>query len=212
MNKAILMGRLTRDPEVRYSQNNLPITSFTLAVDRRFTRQGEEKQADFIPIVTFGKTAEFCEKYYRKGQQVLVVGRIQVRTWDDNEGKRRYMTEVVADEAYFADTKRGDGGARPDEFGYYPQPQQDGADSPYGMPPQSSYGAGGPGGASAYGGGGRQRMPSGDDMLYPGDGAPDGRGTGGYGPQAGGGDADGGKRAADDDGFMPIDSESDLPF
>ncbi len=107
MNKAILMGRLTKEPELRYtSTNNTAICSFTLAIDRKFTRQGEEKQTDFIPVVTWTKTAEFCGKYFHKGQQVAVVGRIQTRTWDDTEGKRHYVTEVVADEAYFADTKQ----------------------------------------------------------------------------------------------------------
>ena len=109
MNKAILMGRLTRDPEVRYGQNNMTICNYTLAVNRRFTKPGEERQADFIPIVTFGKTAEFCEKYFRKGQQVLVCGRIQVRSWEESDGKRRFMTEVVCDEVHFADSKRADG-------------------------------------------------------------------------------------------------------
>jgi single-strand DNA-binding protein len=124
MNKAILMGRLTRDPEVRYSQSNLAVCNYTLAINRRFAKQGEESQADFIPIVTFGTTAEFCEKYFRKGQQVAVVGRIQTRTWDDNEGKKRYMTEVIADECFFADSKRQDTGGggdfRPEDYGYYP--------------------------------------------------------------------------------------------
>jgi single-strand DNA-binding protein len=107
MNKAILLGRLTRDPELRYtSANNIPVCSFTLAVNRRFSRQGEERQADFIPIVAWSKLAEFCAKYFQKGQQVSIVGRIQVRSWDDNEGKRRYTTEVIAEEAYFADSKR----------------------------------------------------------------------------------------------------------
>lgn len=107
MNKAILMGRLTRDPEVRYtSTTNTAVCNFTLAIDRRFSRQGEERQADFIPIVAWGKLAEFCGNYFQKGRQVAVVGRIQTRTWDDNEGKRHYVTEVVAEEAYFADSKR----------------------------------------------------------------------------------------------------------
>ena len=208
MNKAILMGRLTRDPEVRYSQSNLTIANFTLAVNRRFTRQGEERQADFIPVVTFGKTAEFCEKYFRKGQQVLIVGRIQTRTWDDNEGRRRYITEIICEEAHFADSKQQDGGARPDEFGYYPPSQPDGAESPYGMP-ASAYGAGAQsfgmgGGAPSFGEG---RQPAGD-----GDGgAQGGRPADGFGSSLQGGAA-GNKQAQDDDGFMPIDSESDLPF
>lgn len=111
MNKAILMGRLTKDPELRYtSVNNTAVCSFTIAVNRKFSKQGEEKQADFISIVAWDKTAEFCSKYFTKGQQVAVVGRIQTRTWDDNEGKKHYVTEVVAEEAFFADSKREAGG------------------------------------------------------------------------------------------------------
>ncbi len=110
MNKAILMGRLTRDPELRYtSANNTAVCSFTIAVNRKFSKQGEERQADFIPIVAWDKTAEFCSKYFTKGQQVAVVGRIQTRTWDDNEGKKHYVTEVIAEEAFFADSKKGEG-------------------------------------------------------------------------------------------------------
>ena len=107
MNKVILMGRLTRDPEVRYTQtNNTVVASFSLAVNRRFVRQGEERQADFINIVAWSKTGEFVSKYFKKGQQVAVVGRIQTRTWDDDQGQKHYITEVVAEEAYFADSKR----------------------------------------------------------------------------------------------------------
>ena len=107
MNKVILMGRLTRDPEVRYTQsNNTVVASFSLAVNRRFVRQGEERQADFINIVAWSKLREFCGKYFKKGQQVGVIGRIQTRTWDDDQGQKHYVTEVVAEEAYFADSKR----------------------------------------------------------------------------------------------------------
>ena len=107
MNKVILMGRLTRDPEVRYTQtNNTLVSSFSLAVNRRFVRQGEERQADFINIVAWSKLGEFCSKYFKKGQQVGVIGRIQTRTWDDDQGQKHYITEVVAEEAYFADSKR----------------------------------------------------------------------------------------------------------
>lgn len=106
MNKAMLMGRLIKDPELRYTNNNTAVANFTLAVNRRFTKQGEEKQADFINIVAWQKLGEFCNNYFRKGQQVVVVGRIQTRTWDDEKGVRHYITEVVADEVYFADSKR----------------------------------------------------------------------------------------------------------
>ena len=120
MNKVILMGRLTRDPEVRYTQtNNTLVASFSLAVNRRFARQGEERQADFINIVAWNKTGEFCSKYFKKGQQVSIVGRIQTRTWDDEQGQKHYVTEVIAEEAYFADSKR-DGeasGSFEDTFG-----------------------------------------------------------------------------------------------
>jgi single-strand DNA-binding protein len=109
MNKVILMGRLTRDPELRYTNvNNTAICSFSLAVDRRFSRQGEEKQADFINIVAWDKNAEFCSKYFTKGLKVVVVGRIHTRTWDDNEGKKHYVTEVVAEETHFAESKKND--------------------------------------------------------------------------------------------------------
>ena len=107
MNKVILMGRLTRDPEVRYTQtNNTLVASFSLAVNRRFVKQGEERQADFINIVAWGKQGEFCSKYFKKGQQVGVIGRIQTRNWDDDKGQKHYVTEVIAEEAYFADSKR----------------------------------------------------------------------------------------------------------
>ena len=107
MNKVVLMGRLTRDPEVRYTQtNNTLVSSFSLAVNRRFVKQGEERQADFINIVAWSKLGEFCSKYFKKGQQVGVIGRIQTRTWDDEQGVKHYVTEVVAEEAYFADSKK----------------------------------------------------------------------------------------------------------
>ena len=120
MNKVILMGRLTRDPEVRYTQtSNTLVASFSLAVNRRFVRQGEERQADFCNVVAWGKTGEFCSKYFKKGQQVGVIGRLQTRTWDDDKG-RHYITEVVAEESYFADSKRdgeAGGAAFDDAFG-----------------------------------------------------------------------------------------------
>ena len=113
MNKVILMGRLTRDPEVRYTQtNNTLVASFSLAVNRRFVRQGEERKADFINIVAWNQTAEFVSKYFKKGQQVGVIGRIQTRNYDDADGKKVYVTEVVAEEVYFADSRRdGDAAA-----------------------------------------------------------------------------------------------------
>lgn len=107
MNKIILMGRLTREPEVRYTQtNNTLVASFSLAVNRRFARPGEERQADFINIVAWGKTGEFCSKFFKKGMQVSVIGRLQIRNYDDENGQKHYVTEVVAEEVYFADSKK----------------------------------------------------------------------------------------------------------
>ena len=110
LNRAILMGRLTKDPELRYTPSNVAVTTFTLAVDRNFARQGEQRQTDFINIVAWRQTAEFVSKYFTKGQLVAVSGSIQTRTWDDNEGKRHYVTEVVADDVYFAESKRDSSG------------------------------------------------------------------------------------------------------
>ena len=109
MNKVILMGRLVKEPEVRYSQGAEPIAvaRYTLAVNRRFKRQGEP-EADFINCVAFGKTGEFAEKYFKKGQMVAVTGRLQVRSWD-KDGERRYTTEVIIEEQHFAESKKDSG-------------------------------------------------------------------------------------------------------
>ena len=116
MNKVILMGRLTKDPETRYTQStNTQVTSFTLAVNRRFVKDGEERQADFINIVAWNKTAEFVSKYFKKGQQVGVIGRLQVRNWEDEQGQKHYVTEVIAEEVYFADTKKEESTSAPTE-------------------------------------------------------------------------------------------------
>ena len=104
MNKIELLGRLTKDPEIRYTQNNTPVASFSLAVNRRFAKEGEQ-QADFINIVAWNKTAEFCGKYFKKGSQIALVGRLQTRSYEDN-GTKKYVTEVIAEEVYFADTKK----------------------------------------------------------------------------------------------------------
>lgn len=115
MNKTILMGRLTRDPETRYTQtSNTQVTSFTLAVNRRFTKEGQPS-ADFINVIAWSKTAEFVSKYFKKGQQVGVVGRIQTRNYDDEQGQKHYVTEVVAEEVYFADTKKEESTSAPVE-------------------------------------------------------------------------------------------------
>lgn len=110
MNKFQFMGRLTRDPEARFTPNtNTPVTTFSIAVNRRFADQNGERKADFFNLTAYGKLAEFCAKYYRKGQQVLVEGRIQNRTWDDQNGQKRYATDYIIENAYFADSRREPG-------------------------------------------------------------------------------------------------------
>ena len=106
LNKAILMGRLVADPELRRTPNNNSVTSFTLAVNRSYVRQGEQPQTDFLDIVAWGKTAEFVSRYFVKGQLVAVAGRIQTRTWEDKQGNKRKSVEVVAEEVHFAEPKR----------------------------------------------------------------------------------------------------------
>ena len=107
MNKAILMGRLTRDPEMRQTQSGVAVANFTVAVDRRFKNKDGEYDTDFINCVAWRQQAEFVSKYFYKGKPILVVGTIQTRTWEDDEGKRRYATEVVVDEVSFTLTDRG---------------------------------------------------------------------------------------------------------
>lgn len=115
LNKVAMVGRLTKDPEVRYTADNqTPVAKFTIAVDRTFKRDGQPT-ADFIPIVVFGKSAENCGKYIKKGRLVAVSGRLQTRSWDDPDGKRHYATEVIADEVDFLD-KAGDAKAPGSDF------------------------------------------------------------------------------------------------
>ncbi len=107
MNKFQFLGRLTRDPESRVLPNsNTPVTTFSLAVNRRFTDANGERKTDFFNLTAFGKLADFCAKYYRKGQQVLVEGRIQNRSWEDQNGQKRYATDFIIENAYFADSRR----------------------------------------------------------------------------------------------------------
>lgn len=104
LNRVILIGRLTRDPELRYTPAGVAVTQFTLAVDRPFVNQQKEREADFIPIVTWRQLAETCANYLRKGRLTAVEGRIQVRNYDNNEGRRVYVTEVVADNVRFLES------------------------------------------------------------------------------------------------------------
>jgi len=131
MNKVILLGRLARDPEIRYSQGNEPVcvARYTLAVTRRFKREGEP-DADFIYCVSFGKQGEFVERYIKKGMQVSLCGRIQVREYTDNTGQRKWSTEVVAEELQFAESRAA--------FEARQGQQGSGYADTYGAPPQNN--------------------------------------------------------------------------
>lgn len=106
LNKIIIMGRLTRDPEMRHTQTGTAVASLTLACDRDFKPQNGEKEVDFIDVVVWGKTAEFAANYFTKGRMAIVEGRLQVRGWQDKDGNKRKTTEVVADRMYFGDSKQ----------------------------------------------------------------------------------------------------------
>ena len=110
LNHITIMGRLTRDPELRYTQSQTPVASFTLAVDRDFgSRDGVEKQTDFIDCVAWRQTAEFVSKYFTKGSMAVVSGRLQIRDWTDRDGGKRRSAEVVVDNMYFGESRRRDG-------------------------------------------------------------------------------------------------------
>jgi single-strand DNA-binding protein len=126
LNKVVLMGRLVADPELRRTQSNTAVTSFRLAVDRTFARQGEQKQTDFIDIVAWQNTAEFVSRWFRKGTMAVVVGRLQTRKWTDRNGQNRVSVEVVAEEVYFGESKRSADGAQPSG--------RDDSDLPFEMP------------------------------------------------------------------------------
>lgn len=123
LNKVVLMGRLTADPELRQTPNGTSVTSFSLAVNRSFARQGEQKETDFIDCVAWSRTAEFVSKWFTKGLQVAVSGRLQVRNWEDKQGQKRKSVEVIVEDAYFADSKREE------------QRRQDSEVPPFQMPP-----------------------------------------------------------------------------
>ena len=108
LNKVILMGRLTRDPELRRTGSGTAVTGFSLAVDRDFKGQNGEKETDFIDVVAWRTTAEFVSKYFTKGRMAVVEGRLQVRDWTDKDGGKRRSAEVVAENVYFADSKKAD--------------------------------------------------------------------------------------------------------
>ena len=132
MNKVILMGRLTRDPDVRYSQgeNSTAVARYSLAVDRRFSKN-EENSTDFINIVAFGKAGEFAEKYLHKGTKVLVTGRIQTGSYTNKEGQKVYTTDVVAEDQEFAESKNAAGSASAGDSGFSGGSDKGGADDDF---------------------------------------------------------------------------------
>ena len=212
MNKVILMGRLTRDPEVRYSagESGTAIARYTLAVDRRFKREGEAT-ADFISCVSFGRTAEFAEKYFRQGLKVLVAGRIQTGSYTNNSGQKVYTTDVVVEEQEFAEGKnssqQGAGQQPPQNYGG----QQNA--------PQQSQGYGQQGGYNAP----QQNAPQQGGYNAPQQSAPKSQPQG-YGQQGGYNNPPqqnapqqnygGGSFGMGDDGFMNIPEglDDELPF
>lgn len=126
LNKVVLIGRLTKDPEIRYLPSGVAVTTFFLAVNRNFTNQQGEREADFIPIVVWRGLAETCAKYLSKGRLVAVTGRIQTRSYEGRDGQRRYVTEVVADEVVFLDRDSSTGVDRNAvPFDDLPHPQQE---------------------------------------------------------------------------------------
>ena len=139
LNRIIIMGRLTRDPELRRTGSGTPVTSFSLAVDRDFKSQSGEKETDFIDVVAWRSTAEFVSKYFTQGRMAVVEGRLQIRDWTDRDGGKRRSAEVVADNVYFGDSKR-------DSAGDYGAPPAYGAPASYGAP---AAGRGAPAGGSS---------------------------------------------------------------
>ena len=133
LNHICIMGRLTRDPELRYTQSNTPVVSFTVACDRDYTQQGQERQTDFIDCVGWRHTAEFVNNYFRKGQMAVVSGRLQSRKWQDRDGNNRTSWEILADSVYFGE-KKSDSQQSSQGSGY-------GAQGGYGNPNVNPYGA-----------------------------------------------------------------------
>lgn len=149
LNKVILIGRLTKDPELKSTPSGVSVATFTLAVDRSFTNQQGEREADFIPVVVWRSLADTVGKYLNKGRLVAVSGRIQTRSYDTPEGQKRYITEVVADEVQFLERNPNAAGT-PDQRGGYPQP---------------SYNPGAGAGRSGFDTGGFKPLEAEDDEL-----------------------------------------------
>ena len=132
LNKIVLMGRLTRDPELRRTQSGTAVASFTLAVDRDYKPQDGERETDFIDIVAWRGTAEFVSKYFTKGRMAVVEGRLQVRDWKDKDGAKRRSTEVITDNVYFGDSKRSESGTPTEASGeFHELPDEEKGELPF---------------------------------------------------------------------------------
>ena len=132
LNKIILMGRLTRDQELRRTQSGTAVASFTLAVDRDYKPQDGERETDFIDVVAWRGTGEFVSKYFTKGRMAVVEGRLQVRDWTDKDGNKRRSTEVVADNVYFGDSKRSESGTPAETSGEFQEvPDEEKGELPF---------------------------------------------------------------------------------
>lgn len=180
LNHIIAMGRLTRDPELRKTNSGVSVASFTIAVDRDYAPEGQEKETDFIDCIAWRQTGEFVSKYFTKGRMIVVSGRLQIRNWTDKEGNKRRSAEIVADNCYFGDSKKDDQQAQsggnhqqPNNTGYsqngYPGGAQQGYGQPYGYVPQG-YGQPYPQNYQQQGFGGyQQNFPQieGDDPHLP---------------------------------------------
>ena len=222
LNRIIVMGRLTRDPELRRTQTGVSVTSFTVAVDRDFKSQNGERETDFIDVVAWRSTAEFVTKYFSKGRMAIVEGQLQIRDWTDREGQKRRNAEIVADRVRFGESRRDN-----DE---YNGPSYGSGGSSYGAPAASSYGSGGasyggtaPASAPGYGGGSASGFGTGG---APGYGAAPGYGGGSASSGFSGGNAPGYGSAPSFDSNTPAgysggqsdfaelgeEEDGDLPF
>ena len=152
LNVAIIMGRLTRDPELRRTNSGKPVASFTVAVDRDYAAEGQEKETDFIDCVAWNGTAEFVSKYFTKGSMIVVNGRLQLRNWTDKEGNKRRSAEILAGNVYFGESKKSQEGTRPTQnpynqpggyapqgYGAYPPPVPQQGYPQYNQQPQPQY-------------------------------------------------------------------------
>jgi len=140
LNHIIIMGRMTRDPEIKYTQSNTPVASFSLAVERDFGgRDGGEKQTDFIDCTAWRQTAEFVSKYFAKGSMAVVSGRLQIREWNDREGNKRRSAEVVADNIYFGESKRREGGDNRGASNFAPKHEPPATSAPTAQPAEPTF-------------------------------------------------------------------------